>query len=561
MAATEGSAGGRRSRLAGWILVVLLLTLGAWPFVPYLTSVPLQPDSLTWIERSQPGAEGWSEWVFRSSHFVGYRPLTALSFAADVQLFGLSSLALRLTDLALHLGAGCAVFLLARRLAGLWPACLALTVFLAHPGADEVVPFLARRSYSIATLGGMLGLWLASRAVSTRGPHGRGPEDEPVAGSSVALALSGPALLLAMFGNELGALLALALPVIALGSAGRAARRRAVLVSAWGWLWIAAGVWIRHQVMDGVGGYEHEGSIADRGAAVLALYGAALPGRLQGTEGSWGLAAVAIGLYAPVAATLLLRGQRRTLIPMGLLCTLTAFGATVASQGVWFPRQVYPAAALLALFVAVVASRTVLDGGAPRRLRWTHGAGLGLLLLTVLHDSPLVVGPSAGRVRMAEVATRFVGDVQDSAMALEPPARVFMVAPTVAEPELDRAFLRADWGPRGSRALERRIQVPARWLTAVSEGRDVRFRELAYVVDADGAAAPSVETTPTLEVRLPEGATCYDASGRGLTEMPPGQRVIRGQAIKRRGAPAFVWTYSADGGALTPVAAPAGRAR
>lgn len=533
MAATEGSAGGRRSRLAGWILVVLLLALGAWPFVPYLTSVPLQPDSLTWIERSQPGAEGWSEWVFRSSHFVGYRPLTALSFAADVQLFGLSSLALRLTDLALHLGAGCAVFLLARRLAGFWPACLALAVFLAHPGADEVVPFLARRSYSIATLG----LLLASRAVSTRGPHGRGPEDEPVAGGSVALVLSGPVLLLAMFGNELGALLALALPVIALGSAGRAARRRAVLVSAWGWLWIAAGVWIRHQVMDGVGGYEHEGSIADRGAAVLALYGAALPGRLQGTEGGWGLAAVAIGLYALVAATLLLRGQRRTPIPMGLLCTLTAFGVTVASQGVWFPRQVYPATAVLALLAAVVASRTVFDARTGRGQRWAHGAGLGLLLAVLLHDSPLIVGPSPGRVRMAEVATGFVGDVQASTVALEPPARVFVVAPTVAEPELDRAFFRADWGPRPSRALERRIQVPVRWLAVAAEDRGVRFRELAYVMGADGLSAPSLQTTPALEVRLPEGATCYDASGRGMIEMPPGQRAIRGQAIKRRGHP------------------------
>lgn len=549
MAATEGSAGGRRSGLAGWILVVLLLALGAWPFVPYLASVPLQPDSLTWIERSQPGAEGWSEWVFRSSHFVGYRPLTALSFAADVQLFGLSSLGLRLTDLALHLGSGAAVFLLARRLAGVWPAFLALAVFLAHPGADEVVPFLARRSYSIATIGSMLGLLLASRAVSSG------------VGSPVAFALSGPMLLLGMFGNELGALVALSLPVITLGSAGRPARRRAALASAWGWLWIAAGVWVRQQVMEGGGGYGHEGSLVDRGAAVLTLYGTALPGRLQGPEGGWGLAAMAVGIYYLVAALLLLRGQRRTLVPAGLLCTLVAYGVIVASQGVWFPRQVYPAAAILALLAAVVASRTVLDDRAPRGLRWTHGAGLGLLLALLLHDSPLVVGPSPGRVRMAEVATGFVRDVRASTESLEPPARIFMVAPTVGEPELDRAFLRADWGPKVSRALERRIHVPARWLAAISRDGDLRFRELAYVVDADGVAAPSVETEPVLEVRLPEGATCYDASGRGLTEMPPGQRVIRGHGIKRRGAPAFVWTYSAEGGALSPLAVPRGRAR
>jgi hypothetical protein len=559
MAATEEVAGGRRSSPVGWVLVVLLLTLGAWPFVPYLTSVPLQPDSLTWIERSQPGAEGWSEWVFRSSHFVGYRPLTALSFAADVQLFGLSSLALRLTDLAFHLGAGAALFLLARRLVGLWPAGLALAVFLAHPGADEVVPFLARRSYSIATLGGMLGLLLASRAVSTRGPLRGQAGDGP--GSSVAFALTGPTLLLAMFGNELGALLALSLPIVALGSMGPGGGPRAALVSAWGWLWIAAGVVIRHQVMEGGGGYDHEGSLLDRGAAVLTLYGAALPGRLQGAEGGWGLAAVGVGAYYLVAAILLLRGPRRTIVPLGLLCTLTAFGVTVASQGVWFPRQVYPATAVLALLAAVVASRTVFDARTGRGQRWAHGAGLGLLLAVLLHDSPLIVGPSPGRVRMAEVATGFVGDVQASTVALEPPARVFVVAPTVAEPELDRAFLRADWGPRPSRALERRIQVPVRWLAVADEDRGVRFRELAYVMGADGLSAPSVQTTPALEVRLPEGATCYDASGRGMIEMPPGQRAIRGQAIKRRGAPAYVWTYSAQGGALTPVAAPARRAR
>lgn len=556
MAATELSGGGRRSGRAAWFLAALLLLLGAWPFASYLTSVPLQPDSLTWIERSQPGADGWSEWVFRSSHFVGYRPLTALSFAADVHLFGLSSLGLRLTDLVLHLGAGAAVFLLARRLAGVWPGCLALAVFLAHPGADEVVPFLARRSYSIATLGTMLGLLLASHAVGAGRADG-----EPRAWSRVALALSGPTLLLGMFGNELGALLAAALPVIALGSAAPGARRRAVLVSAWGWLWIGAGVWLRHQVMEGGGGYDHEGSAADRGAAVLGLYGAALTGRLQGGEGAWGIAAAAAGAYYLIAATLLLRGPRRTSVPMGILCTLVGYGVIVAGQGVWFPRQVYPAVALLALLVAVVASRTILDGGTPKGLRSAHGAGLALLLAVLLHDSPLVVGPSPGRARMAAVATSFVGEVQASVEELEGPARVFMVAPTVSEPALDRAFLRADWGSKVSRALERRIQVPARWLAAVSGGSGLRFRELAYVVDADRHPAPTVQAAPTFEVELPEGATCYDASGRGLTEMPPGQRVIGGQAIKRRGAPAYVWTYSAGGGALTPISAPAGRTR
>lgn len=517
--------------------LALLLVIGAWPFYTYLTSVPLQPDSIIWLQRSHPSAEGWSEWVFDTSHFVGYRPLTALSFAGDFALFGTSIFALRLTDLLLHLAAGFLVALLARRLAGTGAALVAALVFIVHPGADEVVPFLARRSYSLATVGALAGLLLATRAVS---------------GGRVAFALVGPALLLGMAGNELGALLALALPVVALASADRERRTRALAVTAWGWAWIGLGVLLRERVMEGGGGYPTDGTWLDRSVQVVTLYGAALVGRLQGPGGVWTALVMVAVAYLAVASVLAARGDDRTFLPLGFLGVLALYGGIVASQAVWFPRQVYPAAALASVLIAVLASRALdAPGGATRAF---HGVGLVVLAALLLHDSQAIVGPSPGRVRKAEVATAFVDDVRASIDDLELPARLYVVGPTTSETPFDRAALRADWNKAANRRADARIRVPFRWLKLVEQDREVTLGELAYVADVEQYDRPRVEASP-LRVELPAGARCYDASGRRLIEMPEDRRAVLGHAIAGQGPPAFIWIYGLEGaaGSFTPV--------
>ena len=68
---------------------------------------------------------------------------------------------------------------------------------------------------------------------------------------------------------------------------------------------------------------------------------------------------------------------------------------------------------------AVVAGWTVGDAELRLGLRAFHAAGLTLLLLVLLHDSPLLRGPSPERVRMAGVATDLVRDVEASTAGLE----------------------------------------------------------------------------------------------------------------------------------------------
>jgi hypothetical protein len=307
--------------------------------------------------------------------------------------------------------------------------------------------------------------------------------------------------------------------------------------------------------MDGGGGYPTDGTRVERATEVLALYGAALPGRLDGAGGAWTIAIAAAGTYVVVASVLAARGERRTFLPLGLVLVLAAYGGVVASQGVWFPRQVYPAAALGAVLVAVLTSRALEETRrAPGGLRGAlHGAGLLVLTVLLLHDSQGLFGPGEGRVRKAEVATDFVADVSASIDGLELPARVFLVAPTTIDTGFGRAVLRTGWNKTGNRRLEPRIRVPLRWLKLVEREREVQLEELAWVVEPDRYAPPRVETSP-LRIELPVGATCYHVIDRRLVEAPEDRRTVTASAIGTDGPPAYVWIYGDGGGTLTPAA-------
>ncbi len=82
-----------------------------------------------------------------------YRPLTRVTFLADRALHGLDPLPYHLENLALHLAATLALFLLARRLAGgPGPAFVAALLFAIHPVNAETVNLVAARNNALVAL-------------------------------------------------------------------------------------------------------------------------------------------------------------------------------------------------------------------------------------------------------------------------------------------------------------------------------------------------------------------------------------------------------------------------
>jgi hypothetical protein len=514
-------------RSAELAILALVVAAGSWPWLGELERWPMTPDSVTWIERAAPigNWRAWAEWTFLSSHFdVGWRPLTALSFTANRLLAGLEPALYRGTDIALHALAAWLVAAVARRLApGLpaWSRWLAAALFLAHPVAGEVVPFLARRSYSLATV-----LSLAAILVYLA-PHADGARAARRA-RGAALA-AGALLALALAANETAVFAAAALPFLA-----RAHSRARAPVVSWSTFWLALPVTIavalRTAVVGGLGGYETE-----EGAHAL-----------QVLAGAWreigGVARAPLAL-AWIAGALALAGYgwracgERRLTPV-LALWVAAHPLLYAGQGVWFPRQAYVAAAPLALLVALSAASTWTGRrGWRRAAELAPQAGCAALLLL---GSPLLRGPDpvrdAERDRRQALIDAALADLAGLASAGGAPAAVGLVLPCVAELERDDA-LRAH---PAERELTRASRVPARWLGTYLAGRGIEPRELVYVVDDGDRAEPLArlaEDGRTLSIRA--GCVYYlaapsDAAAAGASDREARTKFLRREAAAPR---------------------------
>lgn len=101
---------------------------------------------------------------FSGSTFPGafYRPVSSLSFAFDVALWGLNPFGYHLTDLLVHGLVSLLVYLLGRRMMHLSQAgaFLAAVLFVIHPTHQGIIPVVARRIDPIATLWAFLALLL-----------------------------------------------------------------------------------------------------------------------------------------------------------------------------------------------------------------------------------------------------------------------------------------------------------------------------------------------------------------------------------------------------------------
>lgn len=251
------------SALLSAVLPALTLAVVAAAFVRFLSLPFLGSDTWPWLASSRVSTLAGlvtlvSSPIMSGTEFVSqvavfYHPVTALSYALDLDLFGLNPTAFNATNLVIHLLTVGALYSLARGL-GLspWSAALAGLVFGLHPIADAAVPSLPRRQDLL------VGLFLVTSAsLLVRSRLGSG---QPRRGL-IAVALV--VYLLALGAKETAYVGLLILPFVlacaALGG-GRAVPKRHALSGAVVVFVIFAVVQglafaLRWRVMGGIGGY------------------------------------------------------------------------------------------------------------------------------------------------------------------------------------------------------------------------------------------------------------------------------------------------------------------
>jgi hypothetical protein len=467
-------------RLWTVIGLVFLCGLGARPYLWMLPLWPVSRDATLWITNAVPSAE-WVDWVFRTNHFgVGYRPVTAISYTLDYLAGGFAALPYRLTDLGLHLLCVLLVYLLYRRLAPelpRWGGFVAAALFAAHPVVDQVVPQLARRSYSLATA-----LSLAALLVLCPGRDRR--------------AGSGPGVLVSVVGGLLLACAALAheavyvvLPVALLMLFQRFSDRpdrwrRLAVAGLLPVVFTVCALVLRSSVVEGVGGYDARGSRIVRAAPIAAAtwntLTAAAPMNEDPTRKTRPLVlvgSVLIGLYYLWRGA---AGRNRHLVL--LLAWFLAFLVVYSVLGVWFPRQVYLALPPFVLLVSVLLVTTIQGRKGNSRLWWGHVGVQGLLIGSILVHSPLLLGSDPSRVAAWGRTDTMLRGLHETLSDPQSPTDLGLVLPHFERPyaRAFRARSRLGRAPIAARQVEL-------WMKTVLPDRELKIKTfLVYRLDPRG---------------------------------------------------------------------------
>jgi tetratricopeptide (TPR) repeat protein len=98
-------------------------------------------------------------YAFTSVQVSNWQPLTSLSYALDVEIFGLEPAGFHATNLALHLTNSLLVFALLDRATGApWPSAMVAALFAWHPLHVEPVAWVSERKELLAALFGLLAI-------------------------------------------------------------------------------------------------------------------------------------------------------------------------------------------------------------------------------------------------------------------------------------------------------------------------------------------------------------------------------------------------------------------
>ncbi len=155
-----------------WVVALALAGLVAITYAPALRGRFLEWDDDLYVVRN-PHVHGlsWStvRWAFTTVHTGNWIPLTWLSHAADVAVWGLDPAGHHATAVALHVANTVLVFVVWRALTGvLWPSAVVAALFGVHPLHVESVAWIAERKDLLSTLFWLL--TLAAYAAYVRRP-------------------------------------------------------------------------------------------------------------------------------------------------------------------------------------------------------------------------------------------------------------------------------------------------------------------------------------------------------------------------------------------------------
>lgn len=151
-----------------WLLVTLVLaTLAYVPGLsgPFLFDDP--PNIILPINAWLNGQTGWQEVVFGNSSGLLHRPLANLSFALNAAISGLQPLPFKVTNLAIHLLCGMAIYALLARLLPRDPilgsraklvALVIAAIWLLHPIQVSTVLYVVQRMAQMSALFMLLAL-------------------------------------------------------------------------------------------------------------------------------------------------------------------------------------------------------------------------------------------------------------------------------------------------------------------------------------------------------------------------------------------------------------------
>ncbi len=466
-------------------LIVVGCTFG--PFREQLHLLPWHEDTERWVGRASLDYELWWQWLFFTRHWVGWRPVTAVSFLLNNLTTGYSIFAYQLTDLVLQCLAAASLAWATRSVTQAhWGVCvLASALFCLHPVMEEVVPWLDMRSYRLAMLFGNLAL--ADFANGLR----EGRLDTRRRATLW--------MVLALLSNEFSFVLLPLLPVI--GWLHGRSRREVWDQLKWLGLWAVLIAVVRYPIVQHLGGYTKpmyaylkangsRGLIKDKPFPRIDVFAKAweysfFPSTVNGqrsvfTVGSGMVGGALIAGWFAWAA--LWRPLREPELRVRWVLVLWLFGYSLlwTLDGSWFWRLGFPMVMPMAMLTAVLVGDAVTAAGWPRRLGYLVAPGLLIAGWAAL--SPVTNGYTAGSLKLRRQATEAMHMLEAQIRELDA-KRVYVVVPFKKE-YAQRVVLWAQF--RLGTDVDLRLLASSK----PSKGHKVRSR----IVDVDGRSQLQLAT-------------------------------------------------------------------
>jgi hypothetical protein len=140
--------------------------------------INIDDHDYVYLNKSVLGGFNWNsiKWAFTAFHSSNWHPLTWLSHAIDVSLFGVNPGAHHATNILFHLVNSVLAFIVFRKMTGdFWKSAIVAALFAVHPAHVESVAWISERKDVLSTL-----FWLLTMLAYFRyvGIHHRDTETQ-----------------------------------------------------------------------------------------------------------------------------------------------------------------------------------------------------------------------------------------------------------------------------------------------------------------------------------------------------------------------------------------------